>query len=287
MSRTASAELLLLINNSSTFIMADLYTFTLSGAAGVLRYSGAATPVIVAGVPFPTGPRIDRSSISLQVGTTVDELRLSVYPEEDDLIGTLTWPEAGWRGLFDSAIVKLERAFMPSYGHTSPGTVVLFTGRVGDINVSSTVIEMAVRSQLEILASIQMPRRLWQSPCTHLFGGEMCSFDRTSLQVTVAALTGSTAGLINVSLTPSPINLFDQGTATGTLGANDGESRTITSLSAGVMTVKPIFPSVPMAGDTFNLLPGCNRSFSTCQNTFNNVDHFGGFPYIPAPETAI
>jgi hypothetical protein len=40
-------------------------------------------------------------------------------------------------------------------------------------------------------------------------------------------------------------------------------------------------------GDQFKLLPGCDRTLSTCTNVFNNAIHFGGFPYIPTPETAI
>jgi len=35
------------------------------------------------------------------------------------------------------------------------------------------------------------------------------------------------------------------------------------------------------------LLPGCDRTLATCTNVFNNTIHFGGFPYIPTPETAV
>jgi hypothetical protein len=40
-------------------------------------------------------------------------------------------------------------------------------------------------------------------------------------------------------------------------------------------------------GDEFQLLPGCDRTLATCTNVFNNSAHFGGFPYIPTPETAV
>ncbi|MBV8777226.1 MAG: phage BR0599 family protein, partial [Alphaproteobacteria bacterium] len=35
------------------------------------------------------------------------------------------------------------------------------------------------------------------------------------------------------------------------------------------------------------LLPGCDHTVATCQSTFNNLSHFGGFPYIPPPELAV
>jgi hypothetical protein len=40
-------------------------------------------------------------------------------------------------------------------------------------------------------------------------------------------------------------------------------------------------------GDQFQLLPGCDRTLATCTNVFNNAIHFGGFPFIPTPETAV
>jgi hypothetical protein len=43
---------------------------------------------------------------------------------------------------------------------------------------------------LELL-NIQMPRRLWQSSCTHIFGDSMCQFNRSSLALTFTATAGS------------------------------------------------------------------------------------------------
>jgi hypothetical protein len=45
------------------------------------------------------------------------------------------------------------------------------------------------------------------------------------------------------------------------------------------------FPYVPEAGDTFNLVPGCDGRQVTCSAKFNNIVHFRGYPYIPVPET--
>ena len=69
------------------------------------------------------------------------------------------------------------------YGDTSAGTVILFSGRISDIDCSRTGVEMKCRSHLELL-NIQMPRRLWQSSCTHVFGDAMCLFNRSSLAAT-------------------------------------------------------------------------------------------------------
>lgn len=46
-------------------------------------------------------------------------------------------------------------------------------------------------------------------------------------------------------------------------------------------------PYAPAAGDTFDVLPGCDKSLVVCQNTFNNVIHHGGFEFVPAPEQGL
>ena len=51
--------------------------------------------------------------------------------------------------------------------------------------------------------------------------------------------------------------------------------------------MKLAFLSPVEVGDQFQLLPGCDRTLATCQSVFNNAIHFGGFPYIPTPETAV
>jgi uncharacterized phage protein (TIGR02218 family) len=283
--KAASPALIALLNASTQFVMADLYTLTLEGGY-VLRYSAAPTTIVANGFTFALGPKFERSKTKTVIGTQVDELDIKIYPETADLIGATPWLQAAWQGQLDGALLQLERAFMPTYGDTSPGTVVLFAGRVSDIDCSRTRIEMKCRSHLELL-NIQMPRRLWQSSCTHVFGDAMCQFNRASSQTGFACLSGSTETQILSTVNPTPAGLYVQGTIIGLTGANSGYSRTIAGMSNGTVSVKLAFLSPPATGDQFQLLPGCDRSLATCTNIFNNAIHFGGFPYVPTPETAV
>ena len=165
--------------------MADLYTITLVGGA-VLRYSAAPTALTSMATAFALGPKFERSKTKVVIGTQVDELDVKVYPEPTDLIGAVPFLEAAWQGQLDGALLQLERSFMPTYGDTSPGTVILFAGRISDIDCTRTGVDIRCRSHLELL-NIQMPRRLWQSSCTHLFGDAMCQFDRSTLQAIFSA----------------------------------------------------------------------------------------------------
>jgi Uncharacterized conserved protein (DUF2163) len=189
MMKAASPALIALLSSANRFIMADLYTITLVGGS-VLRYSAASTTIYANGYSFALGPKFERSKTKIVIGTQVDELEVSIYTEPNDLIGGVPFLQAAWQGQLDGALLQLERAFMPTYGDTSPGTVILFAGRISDIECTRTGIDLKCRSHLELL-NIQMPRRLWQSSCTHTFGDAMCQFDRSSMQATFSAEPGS------------------------------------------------------------------------------------------------
>jgi uncharacterized phage protein (TIGR02218 family) len=282
--RPASPSLIALLNSSVQFTMTDLYTFTLLGG-GVYRFSGAQTALTDEnGNFFSLGPKFERSKTKLVIGVQVDELDVKIDPEPTDLLGTVPWLTATWTGQFDGALLQVNRLFMQPYG-TPVGSVVLFAGRVSDIDASRTGIDMKCRSHLELL-NIQMPRRLWQQSCTHVFGDAMCQFNRASLAVTFACASGSTSTVIQGP--PTTSTPYAQGTIIGITGANAGEMRTVTGFVSGQsVTIKLAFLSMPAPGDEFELLPGCDHSLATCTNEFNNAIHYGGFPYIPAPENAV
>src|SRR6516164_1685797 len=283
--KPASSALIALLASSDHFIMADLYTITLVSGL-VLRYSAAPTALSANGYVFALGPKFERSKTKVVIGTQVDELEVRIYTEPTDLVGGVPFLQAAWQGQLDGALLQLERAFMPSYGDTSPGTVVLFTGRISDIECTRTGVDLKCRSHLELL-NIQMPRRLWQASCTHAFGDAMCQFDRSSMQAMFPAGSGSTPVQIATSVTPSPPSLYIQGSLIGVTGANTGSSRSVANMVGGWIYVKLAFLSPVSPGDQFQLLPGCDRTLSTCTNVFNNAIHFGGFPNIPTPETAV
>jgi uncharacterized phage protein (TIGR02218 family) len=289
--------------------MADLYTFTLQGGTQHL-YSAAMTAITdsTTGRVFALGPRFERSKTRVVIGIQSDELDLRIYPAPADLLGATPWAEAVWQGELDGASVQLERAFMPSWGNTSPGTVVLFAGRVSDLEASRTMISLKVRSHLELL-NIQMPRRLWQPSCNHSFGDTMCGYDRVhganaeGTAIGIGALTFlAAAGSTNVRVLGAPVTTgpYALGTITALSGTNAGQSRTIASFaSGGAITMTLGFLSPVAAGDSFEILPGCDRTLTTCGNVFRNsrvtaggynpanAERFGGFPFVPPPENAI
>jgi hypothetical protein len=41
-----------------------------------------------------------------------------------------------------------------------------------------------------------------------------------------------------------------------------------------------------VGGDEIKIIPGCDKTTTTCVNVYDNIIHFGGQPFVPNPETA-
>ena len=199
--RPASTALQDYLAANDTFVIVDLYTFQLQSGA-VLRYSGWTTPLAIPGTAFAPGslnydatgytsfalgPRFGRSKVTTKIGIEPTELDISILAGASDRVGALSFAEAVRIGQFDGATVELDRLFAPpqsdgsSVPDTSLGAIVWFYGRVAESDVGRSRIEVKVKSLLNLLAQQQMPRRLYQAACTHVFGDAMCGFSRASL----------------------------------------------------------------------------------------------------------
>lgn len=294
--------------------IADLYTFALVSGE-VLRYSGWTTALAVPAASFPAGslnasaggtfslgPPFERSKVTTKIGVDPTELDISILAGHNDLVGTLTFADAARVGFFDGATVELDRLFSPpQVGNggidvASLGCLIWFYGRVAEIDIGRSKILLKVKSLLDLLSIHQFPRRVFQSSCTHIFGQPMCGYDRVNGlnalgaatgagAATIAAAAGTTQGLINAGTTIAAF--YTEGAVTGLTGFNAGISRTIANNGSGsqIGLFQP-FPFAITVGDTFEILPGCDHTVSTCTGTFNNLARYGGFPHIPPPEAA-
>lgn len=81
---------------------------------------------------------------------------------------------------------------------------------------------------------------------------------------------------------------FSQGVITFTSGANIGVSRVISSYpSPGQVNILVGLAAAPASGDTFTIVPGCDRQMPTCDKKFSNLINYRGIPFIPTPESVI
>lgn len=290
--KTASAALINLLA-SRQFFAADLYQFALVNG-GQLNYCSGDKDVIWNSITWSAGgsvgPYFDRkdnkAKCHWKTGIAVDTMVFDVLPGTATVNGELLLP-AVRHGVFDGAELILYRAFMPTYGNVAAGTVIMFAGRVAEIDASSSLATFSVNSHLELLNQ-NLPRNLYQSGCINTLYDSACTLSSSSFAVNGVVASGSTASVVISPLT-QPGGYFDLGKVTFTSGINNGASRTIKSWlasPANAFSLIAPLPSMPAAGDTFTIYPGCDKQQSTCQNKFSNLINFRGFPYIPENSTA-
>jgi len=288
------------------FVVADLYTFTLVDGEA-LRWTSFDVDVTANGNSFSSGARSgpffdrkdNKAKAHWKLGVEVDTLTFDVVPG-DALVNELPFLEACLLGAFDGAELQLERAFLPPIAPGAPvplaasaGTVILFVGRVAEVDLGRSLATFTVNSHLELL-NLQLPRNLFQSGCVNALYDDACGVSRASYQVSATVSSWQPdAGVIATAYHASPGSWFDQGSITFTSGPNEGFARTVKTSSTdgasftNITTTQP-FPFDPEVGDAFLLLPGCDKSLGPggCPK-FNNAARFKGFPFVPVPETAV
>lgn len=285
---------------SRNFGVADLYTFTLSNG-DVLRYTSYGVDISWDGNTYSsgdqTGPFFGRQGEGAKVrwsrGLEAQSLDFTVIPGEA-LVDGQPFLKAVRYGAFDGATVVLSRAFfaLPLPGPTlrlePVGVIVLFTGRVGEVNPAGrSMASFNCPSAIELL-NINLPRNLYQPGCLNTLFDTACTLLAGDFDVAGAVASGSTQTVINATLGEAT-GYFDLGKIVFTSGANDGLVRmvkTYTAGSPGTLALLYPLPIAPSPGDSFTVYPGCDKLKSTCEAKFNNLENFRGMPYVPQPELA-
>jgi uncharacterized phage protein (TIGR02218 family) len=282
--KSLSPQLIALLNTGGPYEIADLYTVTFRDAS-VARWSNADMDLVLAGNTFSAaGPLIQRNRVRTIVGLEVDTLDLTLHRGDALTLNGLPIPLAAATGAFDGASVRLERVFMPVWGDTTPGSIVLFEGNVANVHPTSTSVRVEVKSELERL-NVAMPHTVYQPQCSHALYDPGCGLSRAAFTVTGAlTLPGSPTDFVTNRAEAS--GYFVLGVLTMTSGPAAGAKRAVKAYAAGAFTLAIPLPAAPNAGDTFTVYPGCDKRLTTCTSKFANAARFRGFPLIPRPEQA-
>lgn len=264
------------------FLMADLFTVSLAQGQ-VLYYTNADKPVEWQGRRFEM-LLVKRGSVKTARGLSVDGNELEVSADASSLLQGLPWVEAALGGALDGARVKMERLFFRDWD-TPVEAVVLFSGRVSGVSGSRYRAKVSVKSDIELL-NVSSPRNIYQAGCMRTVYDKGCKANKTRLTVSGrVAVRGSETEIVT-SLT-NPDGWFDLGVLEFTTGRNRGLTRSVKSYAKGRFEFALRLPFVPEPGDAFRVYPGCNKSKKQCEEKFNNVVHFRGFPFIPAASTVM
>jgi uncharacterized phage protein (TIGR02218 family) len=287
----ASPALLAILNGTSDYLMADLYTLTLSGGT-ILRWTSCDIPLVFGGQDFdPAGknnaPGIVRGTVEKSLGLAVSTLDLTLHCGDSVQLLGIPMPLAAHNGAFDNAQVQLDRTFMATWGDTSAGAVPLFYGNVGEVNPTSTTVKLNCRDIVDLL-NVQMPKNLFLPMCSHLLYDPGCGISKAAFTISATIAAGASVTTFHAATsTGKPAGYFQDGVLTMTSGAAAGATRAVMSFDGTQFILAMALPAAPAAGDTFTVSAGCPRDYGTCGSRFSNQVHFRGFKDVPPAETAI
>lgn len=283
---TSPGALAALLNSGAPINKADTYTITLPGGT-VLRYSGSDVALTYGGNTYALGPGISRARLRWVVGVEVSTLDITIT----DVVGTtingqplLAFIRA--RGLYGARVV-LDRVFWGASNTGPVGALLYFPGRVAECDVDRAEARITVKSDLELL-DVMIPRDLYQPGCLNTVYDALCGASRAAFTSTAAATGATDARRITFAHAMGQASgYFDQGVITMTSGPNAGQARTVKAHTPGAITVLQPWPFAVAAGDNFNVVAGCDKTWSVCRSKFSNGSRFRGMPYIPVAESIV
>lgn len=171
--------------------------------------------------------------------------------------------------------------------------ITIFDGLMDNPAIGEQVMGITVKSRLGTLDK-SIPRRLYQVYCNWEFGSTECTIDRLATQISGITVDaqGSTTNIVVISGSAYEAldnDYFKYGTVQFTVGNNSGENRLITYSSGALSTVgiSGIKMGIAYAvdttpvGATVTLQQGCDKTIATCEDSYDNLDNYGGFPTIP------
>jgi uncharacterized phage protein (TIGR02218 family) len=295
--KAASAATLAILA-AGQYLKIEAYIIVLANGT-TLYFTAGEVALTAGGHTYLTGLTIVRTALSQKTGLEVQTMDMTIEPQADNPAGPITIGGAGFlsacrAGAFDGARITLSKGFfnMPAAGtqlDTSPGLVPWFQGHVNEIQAGRFSVDITVNADLELL-NVQMPRNILQSGCVHTLFDAGCTLVKATFTTTGAISGAITANRFNTGLTQAN-NYFDLGVITFTSGVLNGSTYSVaTYLNAGgsIQTIVP-FTVAPSAGDTFSIVPGCDKAQATCTTKFANMTtsggHYRGSNYVPQPET--
>jgi uncharacterized phage protein (TIGR02218 family) len=186
-------------------------------------------------------------------------------------------------GAFDNAGVE---TFLVNW--TAPDQrILLRRSRIGTITRSGGHFVAELKSSAVDLDKVK-GRRITRL-CDAQLGDSRCGF-RGGEQKGIVNSAISDRACVVAGLQAADANWFRHGVLSWTSGGKTGCSTVVMGHAPSGDGMRLDLRDAPVpdmqAGDTFSLLPGCDKSFGMCRGKFANTANFRGFPHLPGNDAA-
>jgi uncharacterized phage protein (TIGR02218 family) len=256
----------------------ELYKISASGMS-VFTWTDGNRCVSYSGLTYDPWP-IKRGKISFSSDFKVDQTEISAAKNwgveraiEADLL-------AG--AAFEIVRVRLD----------NPDTdfVVMFNGEVADVKIGE--IEVTIRGQTLDFLNYEIPKREYQVMCNWRLYDQYCgapiSFYAVGLSFPESLPVLDRKTIAGVTwFQHNSAGYWNQGYVRIDTGENADIRRQVSSHPGNTVTVVPPFPFSIGTNDSFTIFPGCKHDVDDCEDKFNNLINYGGFPFIPRQDEAV
>lgn len=254
------------------------YLWNVTRADGqVFGFTSHDEPITYAGLTYEASSGFMPSAVATTTGLAVDDLELegilsSASINQEDLVA----------GLWDGAEVWL---YQVNYADLGQGAIVIRRGWTGEVRSGTVSFVAELRGIAQALA--QQIGENYSPSCRASFCDSRCKLTLSNYKVsgTVSTVT-SRREFTDAGRAEAP-NYFNLGLLTFKTGNNANLSREVKSSNGSAIVCELPFPFDIEAGDTYDLWRGCDKQFSTCKNTYNNIVNFRGEPYVPVADTLV
>lgn len=190
----------------------------------------------------------------------------------------------------DCEVAQLFRGWMPEVPvtltllrwHRGPSLidsrVVVWKGRVTQANWRPDVVTLELESLFTALQRNGCRARV-QAMCRHALYETGCAVDKDDY-AQAASITAVSGMVLTI---PGASGEADGWWSGGHLALPDGSLRSIVSHTGASVTInrpsRYLVDNAPPVAVT--LYPGCDHSTATCVAKFDNLENYGGFPFLP------
>lgn len=295
--KTISMNLMnyLLSSDVESTFCCDLITITLN--SGLVMYATDGQIDITYGGNLYSATRwggIHCTGTMCGLGTMNATADISFFADESIMMPNWNIPllEAIQLGLFDAATITILTVYGQTYGDTSLGPVVRYSGQITDLQKTGRTTATGQCKPYTFTLNQPMPRQVLQPGCRWtLYDPDTCTVNKASFTYTGTVAAGSNASYV-VPDTPitTPVGItLAQGVLTFTSGQNSGLSMSVQSWDGTSIRLTRSFLFPVALGDTFTVAAGCAHTTQSC-GAFLGEDayiKFGGAPFVPNYESAL
>lgn len=228
--------------------------------------------LVIDGTTYKASTAFDPTALTQKVELSVDNLEIkSVIDTEEISIKDLV------SGQYSDAIITIAVVDYTDLPDTLEEAKLEQKGLVGEIKLTNSyyVLENLTRAA----ALLKQAASVKTSPgCRYEFGDSKCKKDLDDLtyNVSVTQLYGGRRSFrISGSIAD---NLLEFGKVTFTSGENVGITMNILSFNNNIIELFLPTPRAISVNDTLTVVAGCDKSETTCRDTYDNFINFGGEP---------